>query len=97
MVRACFGPGPRLGHAGARIGRALGLGPRLGHAGARIGRGRFQRHISRVFSGPKPIVKHRLLYIDAKPRMLTFKQDWNCIVWSSATRLIPTLVPAHSK
>ncbi|MED6220226.1 hypothetical protein PIB30_042877 [Stylosanthes scabra] len=86
------GESPRLGVVRAWIGRALGPGPRLGHAGARIGRGRFQRHFSRVFSGPKPILKHRLLYIDTKPRMLTFKRDWNCIVWSSVTRLIPTLV-----
>ncbi|MED6197230.1 hypothetical protein PIB30_054761, partial [Stylosanthes scabra] len=52
----------------------------------------FMRHFSRVFSGLKPIVNYRLLYTDAKPRMLAFKRNWNCIVWSSVARATPILV-----
>ncbi|MED6193241.1 hypothetical protein PIB30_017434 [Stylosanthes scabra] len=73
-------------------GSHAGFTPQCGEGAAA-----FQRHFSRVFSGLKPIVNHRLLCTDAKPQILTFKRDWNCIVWSSVTRVILTLVQRGPK
>ncbi|MED6210998.1 hypothetical protein PIB30_069443 [Stylosanthes scabra] len=42
--------------------------------------------------GLKPVVHYRLLYIDAKPRMLAFKCSWKHLIWSYVTRVIPFLV-----